>query len=430
MRLVNLSKEYLNLPEVTKSLTINPKTGRGIKGGLYDTDIFGEPRSKPYKNQFAYIDLNTVVISPVILNMLKISNRKVYKIVLNNLKFSIDEEDNIDIDPNGKYIGVFHIIRFMKEGRVKISNSESIFKKALVKLIEKDDAIFMTRVIVPPPYYRPVNYADGVYSPDEVNNIYMDILKFSHQIKSVRITDKNVNQYSLLLSYIQTKTFEIFKYIKDKVGGKYGMIRQNIISKTTDFSGRAVITGNPDIPVDKVLLPFVMAVQMFKPFVLHHMYNDMETIEKYLQRVYNSEQNGKILAENLIDDISTFKIKNENVNNMMRKYVDKAIKDKLVLMKRDPSLHRDSWRSFYVGITMDNTIHISHMVCGGFNADFDGDQMAVFLPLTNEAQEEAKKLLYTRRIYKASKYKSIMFGFSKENALGLYMLTHDPNKVK
>jgi len=430
MELINLEKEFTNIPEITKPLTIDKVTGRGIPGGLYDTNIFGEPTSKKYKTQFSQIYLGTYIISPVILNMLKVGNRKVYRILLENLRFSYDAYKNtIEIDPNGKYIGVFHIVKLFKEGLISISSSDSLIKKSLSNILKNSDAIIMDRILIPPPYYRPINFADGMYSPDEINDLYIDILKYTRQIKDVRLTERNLLQYSLLLSYIQSKVYELFEYMKNKVGGKFGIIRQKVISKTTDFSGRAVITGDPNLPSDRVLLPFLMAIKILKPFILHHMGKDINSIGKMIQNIYVDPQtNPLLLADKLIEDVAASRMKNQQAIGLLEKYLKKSMEGKIFLLKRDPSLHRDSWRSFYAGYTFDPVIKVPSLVLGGFNADFDGDQMAVFLPMTLEGQEDAKKLLYSNSIYSSSKYEKVNLSFSKENILGVYMLTTNYSK--
>lgn len=154
------------------------------------------------------------------------------------------------------------------------------------------------------------------------------------------------------------------------LSGKEGIFRKNLLGKRVDYSGRSIITVGPELKLNECGLPIYIAVKMFTPFIIGKL------IEKKI--VYTPKQ-----AEKLIKEESPLALK----------FLEEVIKDKYVLLNRAPTLHRLSIEAFKIILMPGKTIRIHPLVCPSFNADFDGDQMAIHLPISDEAQKEARELI-------------------------------------
>lgn len=190
------------------------------------------------------------------------------------------------------------------------------------------------------------------------------------------------------------------KSISDKIKGKDGMIRQNLVGKRVDYSGRSVITVDPELRLHQCGLPKGMALELFKPFVCAALI-----------------KNGVVLT--LRDANMMIEEERPEVWDVLESVVYRHP----VLLNRAPSLHRLSIRAFEVVLVHGNAIRLHPLVCAGFNADFDGDQMAVHVPLSVEAQLEARvSMLASNNILHPADGKIAILP-SKDMVLGVYHLT-------
>jgi DNA-directed RNA polymerase subunit beta' len=186
------------------------------------------------------------------------------------------------------------------------------------------------------------------------------------------------------------------------LSGKEGIFRKNLLGKRVDYSGRSVITVGPSLKLDECGLPLYIAVKIFTPFIIGKL------IERKI--VYTPKQ-----AEKLIKDESPISLK----------ILEEVIKDKYVLLNRAPTLHRLSIEAFKIKLMPGKTIRLHPLVCSAFNADFDGDQMAVHLPLSDEAQHEAKTLIAAdKNVLKPSSGEPTIT-HEQDMVLGIYYLTDD-----
>lgn len=189
------------------------------------------------------------------------------------------------------------------------------------------------------------------------------------------------------------------------LSGKEGIFRKNLLGKRVDYSGRSVITVGPDLKLDECGLPIYIAVKIFTPFIMGKL------IEKKI--AYTPKQ-----AEKLIKDEDPIALK----------FLEEVIKDKYVLLNRAPTLHRLSIEAFKIKLYPGKTIRLHPLVCGSFNADFDGDQMAVHLPISDEAQKEARELIAAdKNVLKPASGEPTL-SLSQDMVLGIYYLTDFYNK--
>src|SRR5574344_1648439 len=193
---------------------------------------------------------------------------------------------------------------------------------------------------------------------------------------------------------------KVFKSLSDMLSGKEGIFRKNLLGKRVDYSGRSIITVGPELRLDECGLPIYIAVKMFTPFIIGKL------IEKKI--VYTPKQ-----AEKLIKEESPLALK----------FLEEVIKDKYVLLNRAPTLHRLSIEAFKIVLMPGKTIRLHPLVCPSFNADFDGDQMAIHLPISDEAQKEAKELIAADKNILKPGSGDPTITHSQDMVLGAYYLT-------
>jgi DNA-directed RNA polymerase subunit beta' len=190
------------------------------------------------------------------------------------------------------------------------------------------------------------------------------------------------------------------KALADQLKGKTGRFRQNLLGKRVDYSGRSVITVGPDLKLHQCGLPKEMAIELFKPFII-------ERLEKL------GEAEKAKTAKKLI----------EKQRPQIWKILEDVIKDYPVLLNRAPTLHKHGIQAFMPVLTEGKAIELHPLVCIPYNADFDGDQMAVHVPLSNEARMEARVLMLSSRNLLLPSSGKLAMAANQDIVLGNYYLT-------
>jgi DNA-directed RNA polymerase subunit beta' len=192
------------------------------------------------------------------------------------------------------------------------------------------------------------------------------------------------------------------KSLSDMLKGKQGRFRQNLLGKRVDYSGRSVIVVGPDLKLHQCGLPKKMALELFKPFVMR-----------------------KLVEHGLAHNIKSAKRFVERVRPEVWDVLEEVIHDHPVLLNRAPTLHRLGIQAFEAVLIEGNAIQLHPLVCSAFNADFDGDQMAVHVPLSERAQEEARTLMLSAHNILSPATGDPSIGASQDMVLGSYYLTVD-----
>jgi DNA-directed RNA polymerase subunit beta' len=278
--------------------------------------------------------------------------------------------------------------RLAPEARRKLLKRLRLFQ-GMVRSGVRPEWMFLTALPVLPPDLRPMVQLDGGrYASSDLNDLYRRVINRNNRLKY--LLDINApevivrNEKRMLqeavdalidngmrkgtLTQATTGGRRLLKSLSDMLKGKQGRFRQNLLGKRVDYSGRSVIVVGPELKINQVGIPKRMALELFKPFVIK------KILEKEL--AFNVRA-----ASRLIDEET-----DEVWANL-----EEVVKEKLVLLNRAPTLHRLGIQSFYPILIEGESIRIHPMVCKAFNADFDGDQMAVHLPLSEMAQKEAKE---------------------------------------
>jgi len=296
--------------------------------------------------------------------------------------------------------------------------------QGMLKSGVRPEWMFMQVLPVLPPDLRPMVQLDGGrYASSDLNDLYRRVINRNNRLQYLlEISAPSVivrNEKRMLQEAVDalidnemrkgvtttatTGGKRLLKSLAAMLAGKQGRFRQNLLGKRVDYSGRSVITVGPELHFSQCGLPKTLALEIFKPFV----------IKKILDRelAYNIRGAARLIEEKTPDVWSI---------------LEEIIKDKLVLLNRAPTLHRLGIQAFRPILTEGETIRLHPLVCESFNADFDGDQMAVYLPLSDEAQAEAKEImLSTLNLLRPATGMPVMGPF-RDITLGCYFLTR-PN---
>lgn len=420
IKLLDIASVTKNLDQVSEHLIFD-KPNEFHVDGLFSEKIFGVIGSNERKETFAYMNLYAKVIHPTALELILRLDRKINSFISAEKYFSIDSKGTLVEDQNG-VTGISEFIKMFPKIKFRTGTDTRQKFADLLKEEYGNGTVFIDRVLILPPELRPA-YMDetGEWTVDELNNVYQAMMKRASQVRS---SGGSGPLFDLMNFSLQRAVMDHNTYIKTRIEKKDGLIRNQMLGKRVDFSARAVITPGPDLKLHEVGLPFRMAVSLFEPFVIYQLVNSktvnkdaLETEIKIftgtdlstdaIQKVFKSIKNADNIPQNLFDIFYTA--------------TENAMRGRVVLVKRDPVLHTESYIAYNPILHTGNTVQICTMQVGPHNADFDGDQMAVFHPLSNEAQAEAKERMM--KIQSGSSSSALAFEISMEMWAGLYMLT-------
>ena len=317
---------------------------------------------------------------------------------------------------------------------LKDNASEAKRKKLVkrLKIIEsfiesntKPEWMILTVLPVIPPELRPLVPLDGGrFATSDLNDLYRRVINRNNRLKrliELHAPDIIIRNEKRMLQESVDALFDNgrraraitgtnkrpLKSLSDMLKGKQGRFRQNLLGKRVDYSGRSVITVGPELKLHQCGLPKKMALELFKPFVYAklELYGHATTI-KAAKRMVEKERPE-------VWDI-----------------LEEVIREHPVLLNRAPTLHRLGIQAFEPVLVEGKAIHLHPLVCTAFNADFDGDQMAVHVPLSVEAQLEARVLMMsTNNILSPASGKPIIVP-TQDMVLGIYYLTYDADGLK
>ncbi len=289
------------------------------------------------------------------------------------------------------------------------------------------ESMCVTVLPVIPPDLRPmVQLTGGRFATSDLNDLYRRVINRNNRLKKlmelnapevIRRNEQRMLQEAVdaLIDNNSTRSGRAIaatgqhrrlKSLSDMLKGKQGRFRQNLLGKRVDYSGRSVIVAGPELKIHQCGLPKMMALELFKPFVI-----------------------GELIARDQAHNIRSATRMIETGETAVWDALDEVIKGKYVLLNRAPSLHRLSIQAFQPVLIEGRAIQLHPLVCKGFNADFDGDQMAVHLPLSDEAQAEARDIMVAdKNLLKPADGTPILH-IEQDMVLGCYYLTYERNDV-
>ena len=285
-------------------------------------------------------------------------------------------------------------------------------------------SMVLTKIPVIPPDLRPMVQLDGGrFATSDLNDLYRRVINRNTRLKrllELGAPDVIVANEKRMLQESVDALFDNgrrgrpvagpgnrpLKSISDMLKGKQGRFRQNLLGKRVDYSGRSVIVVGPQLKLHQCGLPKQMALELFKPFVMK-----------------------RLVEKNYAQNVKAAKRKVERQRPEVWDVLDDVIREHPVLLNRAPTLHRLGIQAFEPQLIEGKAVQLHPLACGAFNADFDGDQMAVHLPLGAEAQAEARILmLSTNNILKPSDGRPVAMP-SQDMIIGLFHLTSEPDST-
>ncbi|WP_406617995.1 DNA-directed RNA polymerase subunit beta' [Mycoplasmopsis lipophila] len=268
---------------------------------------------------------------------------------------------------------------------------------------------------------RPLVQLDGGrHSTSDINELYRRIIIRNNRAGKWDETDAPMlikqNEFRMIQEAVDSlidnarkkpnpvtsKDSRLLKSISDALTGKKGRFRQNLLGKRVDYSGRSVIVVGPKLKMYQVGVPREMAAKLFEPWIIKALIEDQN---------------------NNINSIKAGKKAIENLDPIIWPYVERAIQTRPVLLNRAPTLHRLSIQAFEPVLIRGKAIKLHPLVCTAFNADFDGDQMAIHVPISDEAVREARELMLASKNILGPKDGDPIINPSQDMILGIYYLT-------
>ena len=446
--------------EVKKTDTINYRTFKPERGGLFCEQIFGPTKSyecycgkyrkmkykgvrcercgvevtssKVRRERMGHIELATPVAHiwyakkylPLLLGLKKNEVEKIIYfisyLVIDAGSTPLKKLEVLEEEEYQKYKGllgeasfkagtgaeaILRVLEGIKIEELRETLKEKLFeektKGKTIKLLNQLEVVedflrsgnkpqWMILKVIPviPPDFRPmVQLESGIFANSDLNDLYRRIinrnnrLKYLLEIGATRIiihNEKKMLQQAVDALFENEKLSQpilgaggrVLKSLSEAIKGKQGRFRQNLLGKRVDYSGRAVIVPGPDLSLHECGIPEKMALELFRPFVIREILQEgkAETIKR---------------ANDLVEKADPF----------VWGILERVVEDHPVLLNRAPTLHRLGIQAFQPVLIEGNAIQLHPLVCTGFNADFDGDQMAIHVPLCYEAQLEARTLL-------------------------------------
>jgi DNA-directed RNA polymerase beta subunit/DNA-directed RNA polymerase beta' subunit len=482
--------------EAKKPETINYRTFKPEKGGLYCEKLFGPTKdwecacgkykkiknkgivcdrcgvevtlAKVRRERMAHIDLAVPVVHIWFFKTMPSRIGNVLGMSTADLERVIYYEDFVVIDPGRTTLEKKQLItdKELREANEKWGSDSFVAKMgglAIRELLEKEDlkalavelkdklrktksmqarmklakrlkiieglllspnkADWMVTACIPviPPELRPLVPLDGGrFATSDLNDLYRRVINRNNRLKVIiklKTPEVIIRNEKRMLQEAVDALFDNgrhghpvmgagnrpLKSLSEMLKGKQGRFRQNLLGKRVDYSGRSVIVVGPELKMNQCGLPKQMALELFEPFIVKRL--------KDLGHVYTIRSAKKMIHRRapIVWDV-----------------LDEIIKGHPVLLNRAPTLHRLGIQAFEPILIEGQAIRLHPLVCTAFNADFDGDQMAVHIPLSLEAQIEAKTLMMAPdNIFLPSSGKPVTVP-SKDMLLGLYYLMHDP----
>ncbi len=305
--------------------------------------------------------------------------------------------------------------------REKLQKRLSLIRAMLYAGI-RPEWMFLTVIPVIPPVLRPMVALDGGrHATSDLNDLYRRVINRNNRLKKLKeinapdvilrnekriiqeavdaLIDNSIAKQSDSAAMSQSQKRPL-KSLSDNLKSKQGLFRQNLLGKRVDYSGRSVIVVGPSLHLNQCGLPKHMALELFRPFIIS------KILEAEL--AFNIRGANKLIEE-----------RTPEVWAML----EEVIKGKYVMLNRAPTLHRLGIQAFNPVLIEGNAVQVHPLVCAAFNADFDGDQMAVYVPLLEEAQSEARELMAANKNLLKPQSGDPIVHPSRDIVLGAYWMT-------
>lgn len=422
----HMSNGELTLPG--KTLYAKGGVTKEERYGLFDPDVTGGLDGK----NWSHISLTDSIPNPIfekaIASLMGISVKDLTTDYLGpklrpNGKSGFDEirETLEKINVKEELKTTRESLKDLKGSALNKAYAKTRYLKALDELeISPVDAYLNKEIPVLPPIMRPIKIGfDNTQIIDDFNYLYLNVGQLNDEIKEIK-KDKSLSKVKSVTHDTRSRMYDAIKGLRisgslkqtggqnkdlkslmdkmaPKTSPKNSFFQSHVVTKRQDLSARSVIIPEPELTLDEVGVPQKIALEIYKPFL----------IKKMLDRGYASTPIDAIISANKSEEQAI-------------KALEEVMEDRPVLLKRDPVLHKFGILAFKPKLVSGNAIQLNPLVCGGFNADFDGDAMNLYVPVSDEAVEEAKtKMMPSKNLFSPT-HGGVMPVPSQDAIMGLY----------
>jgi len=423
--------------------------------GLLSENIFGANFSITRKKQLAYINMNTTIVHPLLFRILKRLDIKLIKLILLESDFYFDDKNKTiltSIEVKGKEneytkISGFKGFEYCMNNNISMRGGTTDRDKLIDKILEykNNGKLYFDKLLVIPPSIRPVllNRENGsLESVDDINLVYISIIQLSNKLKTI---SQESSLQNIIKKDLQIKINELYQIGQLKVGKKTGLARSSNLGKRVDFSARSVIIGDPNLKVGETGLPLRIAVTLFEPYIINMILtkltdNQQEMIRNWLVPKYGTDFNIMTIKKFLFS-MSKDYIKDTKIKEFFIKLIQEIVdsNQKVVIVKRDPTLHRLSMQAYKPIIYDGHAIKMQQLQTSGHNADYDGDSFfgiirRVFRVLNGEIidlkTEHISNLEYSKYLEEYQNYQTesgkIITKYKIKDGIVLELMTINP----
>jgi len=325
---------------------------------------------------------------------------------------------NVDLEAESVELrGIIADERSQKQKREKAVKRLEVVDAFLSGGNDPADMILDVIPVIPPDLRPMVQLDGGRFAASDLNDLYRRVINRNNRLKRLLDLDAPaiiVNNEKRMLQEAVDALFDNgrrgrpvtgrggrpLKSLAEALKGKQGRFRQNLLGKRVDYSGRSVIVVDPQLKLHQCGLPKTMALELFKPFVMR-----------------------RLVELGKVENIKGAKRAIDRMASAVWDVLEEVIQDRLVLLNRAPTLHRLSIQAFEPVLVEGKAIHLHPLVCAPFNADFDGDQMSVHVPLSTQAQTEARVLMLSSNNVRSPASGKVLTVPSQDMVFGVYYLT-------
>lgn len=372
------------------------KTAKSELAGIQKYMVLSELKYREYSMKFGGV-FKAEIGAEAILHLLK-------EIDLKKLESSLEEE----------------IVETTGQKKKKALKRLKVIQGMLSANVRPEWMIIKTLPVIPPGLRPMVQLDGGRFATADLNDLYRRVINRNNRLKKLIAQDAPDviirNEKRMLQESVdalldnnarrdrasQAQTKRKLRSIADMLKGKQGRFRQNLLGKRVDYSGRSVIVVGPELRIDQCGLPKMMALELFKPFVI-----------------------SKLVGSGIAHNIKSASRMIERGRSEVWDALDEVIENKYVLLNRAPTLHRLGIQAFLPVLIEGKAIQLHPLVCEAYNADFDGDQMAVHVPLSRMAQAEAGQIMISKNNLLKPAAGEPVVKPSHEMTLGIYWMTQE-----
>lgn len=404
-----------------------------IRGGMFDPILTGGTENS---TRYNHIDLNTKIPNPITKNAIKILldlTEPEFNDILSGKKnmqgltgASFFEKKLKEIDPKVELAKIESQKINAPKSKINLLNRKLRYLRALVNNGIKPEEYMISKLPIIPSKFRPIlQLPNGTIEPAPINNLYRDVAlatklaneksfpKFlkndaTHELYNtvsglIGVTEPTVNTQNSLIKARNIKS------VLTEIGGsgspKGGFLHSKILAKTQDLIGNSVIAIGPDLGIDEIGIPFKMAETIYEPWILNKLKN-------MGQKISNVD----------------YKLLREKNPALIKSVLNQIVKERPVIVNRNPSLHKGSIMAFNPVLITGDAIKLNPLILKPFNADFDGDQMPVHVPISNQAVKQAYQMIPSLNYYDPKNDLSNI-NFDQEYVAGISLMTENGRKT-